>query len=106
MDTKKPYSITTEKEINRARTQLVFWLSWEVAKYGLMKKLIEEFTQRGIFGQHKDYIRDWLTYIDQKQFAVKLDKQMMEEIERFTKEIRGWTPKELTEFVIEDLTKK
>jgi len=83
LDTKKPYSITTEKEINRARTQLVFWLSWEVAKYGLMKKLIEEFTRRGIFEQHKDYIRDWLTYIDQQKFSKKLETQLLNEIRRY-----------------------
>ena len=48
-------------------------------------------------------IAEWKTYIDQKQFAVKLDKQMMEEIEKFRETIKSWTPKELTEFVIEGL---
>jgi len=64
---------------------LVFWLSWELAKFGLMKRLIEECTQRGIFEQHKDYIRDWLNYIDQQRFSAKLETQLLNEIKRYLK---------------------
>ena len=62
---------------------MVFWLSWEVAKYGLMKKLIEKCTQRGVFEQHKDYIKDWLQYIDQQRFSAKLETQLLNEIKRY-----------------------
>ena len=49
-----------------------------------MKKLIEECTQRGIFEQHKDYIKDWLQYIDQQRFSAKLETQLLNEIKRYT----------------------
>jgi len=39
--------------------------------------------------------------MDEKRFAVKLDKQMRDEIKRFRETIMGWTPKELEKFVIE-----
>jgi len=50
-----------------------------------MKRLIEECTQRGIFEQHKDYIRDWLNYIDQQRFSAKLETQLLNEIKRYLK---------------------
>lgn len=62
---------------------MVFWLSWELAKYELMKRLIEECTQRGIFEQHREYIRDWLNYIDQQRFSAKLETQLLNEIRRY-----------------------
>jgi len=48
-----------------------------------MKRLIERFQQEGIFEQHRDYIRAWLTYLDQKKFSKKLEKQMLSEIKRY-----------------------
>lgn len=48
-----------------------------------MKRLIEECTQRGIFEQHKDYIKDWLAYIDQQRFSTKLETQLLNEIRRY-----------------------
>ena len=48
-----------------------------------MKKLIEECTNRGVFEQHKDYIRDWLNYIDQQKFSRKLETQLLNEIKRY-----------------------
>ena len=44
-----------------------------------------------------------MKYMREQKFAIKLDEQMREEIERFRKTIKGWTPKELKEFVIEGL---
>ena len=48
-----------------------------------MKKLINEFKKRGIFEQHRDYIRAWFTYLDQKAFGEKLEKQILEEIKKY-----------------------
>ena len=48
-----------------------------------MKRLIEDCTQRGVFEQHKDYIRDWLVYIDQQRFSAKLETQLLNEIRRY-----------------------
>lgn len=50
-----------------------------------MKKLIEKCTEQGIFEQHKDYIRDWLNYIDQQKFSRKLETQLLGEIKRYVK---------------------
>ena len=48
-----------------------------------MNKLIEECKQRGIFEEHRDYIRDWLRYIDQQKFSEKLETQLLNEIRRY-----------------------
>lgn len=48
-----------------------------------MKKLIKEFKKRGRFEKHRDYIRAWLTYLDQKRFSEKVEKQMILEIKRY-----------------------
>ena len=48
-----------------------------------MKKLIKEFKGRGIFEKHRDYIRAWLSYLDQKRFSEKSEKQMLSEIKRY-----------------------
>jgi len=48
-----------------------------------MKKLIKEFKERGIFEEHREYIRAWLTYLDQKRFSKKMEKQILNEIKRY-----------------------
>jgi predicted house-cleaning noncanonical NTP pyrophosphatase (MazG superfamily) len=48
-----------------------------------MKKLIKEFKERGIFEEHREYIKAWLSYLDQKEFSEKLEKQMLTEIKRY-----------------------
>lgn len=42
----------------------------------------------------------------EQKFAIKLDKQMRDEIERFQKTIKKWTPKELKEFLCPDIPKE
>ena len=54
-----------------------------MVKYQIMRKLIEEGKKHGIFEKHRDYIRAWLTYLDQKQFSEKLEHQMLDEIKRY-----------------------
>lgn len=48
-----------------------------------MKKLIKEFKEEGIFEKHRDYISAWLSYLDQKEFEVKVEKEMLDEIKRY-----------------------
>jgi len=62
---------------------LVFWLSWEIAKYGLMKKIIEACKEQGVFDKNREYIRAWLRYIDQQKFSNKLETQLLNEIKRY-----------------------
>ena len=83
MDTKKPPSRITEKEVNRARAKLVFWLSFALVKYRLLRKIIKECKKQGIFEEHRLLIKAWLSYLDQKEFSEKLEKQMLEEIKRY-----------------------
>lgn len=49
----------------------------------LKNKIIEEAKERNIFEKNKDKIEAYFTYLDQKIFAKRLDKQMIEEINRF-----------------------
>ncbi len=74
---------------------MVFALGFEVAKYEVGKAIIKEFMRRGLDKTYSKEIEEWKKYIDQKKFGIKLDKQMKNEIERFKKNIKGWTPKEL-----------
>ena len=39
--------------------------------------------EEGIFEKNKEYIRAWFTYLDQKEFAIKGEKQMLSEIKRY-----------------------
>lgn len=59
---------------------MVLWTTWTLVKYKLMKKIIQECTKRGIFEEHREYVRAWLQYLDQKKFSKKLEKQMIEEV--------------------------
>jgi len=85
-------------------TQFALYLTFEVLKKEILKVVVKEFISRGLNKTYAKEIEEWKQYIDQKQFTVKLDKQMIEEIERFRGEIIGWSPTELKNFVIEDLT--
>jgi len=75
--------------------KLVFLLGWELAKYEILEKVMKEFKARGLDKVYIKEIEEWKKYKREKKFAIKLDKQMKDEIERFKKEIKGWTPKEL-----------
>jgi len=84
----------------------VAYLAFEVFKKEILKAVIREFLARGLDKTYAKEIAEWMQYIDQKRFAVLLDKQMMKEVERFQGEIQSWSPTELKEFVINDLTVK
>ena len=64
---------------------------------------MKEFISRGLDKVYVKEIAEWKKYIDEQKFAIKLDKQMLDEIERFRRTLKSWTPKELEEFVIEGL---
>ena len=64
-----------------------------------MKKLIEECTTRGIFEQHRDYIKRWLAYIDQQKFSQKLETQLLTEIKRYVETRDEKVKKKIIEIV-------
>ena len=69
---------------------------------------MKEFIARGLDKVYAKEIEEWKKYKREQKFAVKLDKQMKDEIECFQKTIKKWEPKELEElkeFVIEGLPK-
>ena len=82
---------------------MVAYLALEVFKKEILKAVVKEFISRGLNKTYAKEIAEWKKYIDQKKFGVKLDKQMMKEVERFRGEIQSWSPTELKEFVIEGL---
>jgi hypothetical protein len=47
--------------------------------------------EEGIFENHRLYIKAWLSYLDNKEFSVKVEKQMLAEIKRYlsTKKTKG-----------------
>ena len=60
---------------------------------------MKEFIARGLDKTYAKEIKEWKKYLREKKFAKKLDKRMKEEIERFRKTIKEWTPKELEEII-------
>lgn len=58
-------------------------MSFALVKYELMRKIILEFKKQGIFENHRLYIKQWLSYLNQKEFNEKLEKQMLGEIKRY-----------------------
>ena len=83
--------------------KLILVLGIEFAKHEIIKAIVREFIVRGLDKTYEKEIEEWMKYIREKEFDIKLDEQMREEIRRFRKTIKGWTPKELEEFVIEGL---
>jgi len=84
------------------------FLGIEFGKYEIIKAVMKEFIARGLDKVYAKEIEEWKKYIREQKFAVKLDKQMKDEIERFQKTIKKWEPKELKElkeFVCPDLPK-
>ena len=74
---------------------MIFALGFELAKYEIGKAIMKEFLRRGLDKVYVKEIEEWKKYKREKKFSVKLDKQMKDEIKRFTKEIKKWEPKEL-----------
>jgi len=60
---------------------------------------MKEFLARGLDKVYAKEIEEWKKYKREKKFAKKLDKKIKDEIERFEKNIKEWTPKELEEIV-------
>lgn len=82
---------------------MVLYLGVEYAKHEIIKAVVKEFISRGLDKTYSKEIAEWQKYYREKKFAIKLDKQMKDEIKRFRKEIKSWTPEELEEFVIENI---
>ena len=60
---------------------------------------MKEFIARGLDKTYSKEIKEWKKYQREKKFNKKLDKQMRDEIERFRKTLKSWTPEELKEVV-------
>ena len=74
---------------------MIFALGWELSKDEIIKAVLNEFIARGLDKVYIDEIEEWKKYKREKKFAIKLDKEMKEEVKRFRKTIKGWKPKEL-----------
>ena len=79
------------------------YLAFGVFKKEVLKAVVKEFLVRGLDKTYAKEITEWKKHMDEKRFAVKLNKQMRDEIKRFQREIKSWTPKELEEIVWEGL---
>ncbi len=71
----------------------------EFAKHEIIKAVMKEFIARGLDKTYAKEIEAWKKYKREKKFAIKLDKQMKEELKRFRKTIKKWEPKELGEII-------
>ena len=67
----------------RDKTKAIFWLAVELAKAGMLEKVMAEVKKRGLDIVFAEEIKEYQKYLREKKFAEKLDKQMREEIERF-----------------------
>lgn len=87
----------------RAVLRLVLALGIEFAEHEIVKAIVKEFIARGLDKVYTKEIERWKKYMREQDFAIKLNNQMINEIERFQRTIKRWTPKKLKEFVIEGL---
>lgn len=81
--------------------RLVILLGLEIYKTEIMKAVMKEFLRRKLDKVYSKEIEEWQKYMREQKFSIKLDKQMREEVDRFTEEIKLYTVPELKEFVIE-----
>jgi len=72
----------TKKE----KIKAIFWLGMELAKYGILQKVVAEFKKQGLEVKYQREIEEWKKYYRERIFNKKLDKQMRDEIDRFIKE--------------------
>lgn len=49
-------------------------------------ELMKEFKKRGLHIKYQKEIEEWFIYLDQVEFGKRLEKQMLEEIDRFISE--------------------
>ena len=63
-------------------------------------KVVSEFLKLGLQDKFKEDIEAWFIYLDQQRFGKKLEKQMMEEIERYLA-----TKKSIDEIVVYSFNK-
>ena len=82
--------------------RLIILLGLEVYKAEIIKAVIVEFLRRGLNKVYSKEIEEWKKYMREQKFAIKLDKQMKDEIKRFQKTIKKWEPKELEESICPD----
>ena len=72
----------------------------EIVIYSIKDKVISEFLKRGLQDNFKDEIAAWFIYLDQQRFGKKLEKQMIDEIDRYLA-----TKKSIDEIVAESFKK-
>ncbi len=78
---------------------MILFLGVEAGKPLIIKAVMKEFISRGLDKVYAKEIKKWKKYLREKEYASELDEEIMEEFERFEKDIKGWTPKELEEIV-------
>ena len=62
--------------------------------FAIKQGLMDEFKKKGLDVKYSEEIGEWLKYKDEEEYKVKSEKQMRDEIERFTSTIEKWSPKE------------
>ena len=55
----------------------------EAILFFIRYKLMEEFKERGLHVKYKKEIEKWFIYLDQVEFGIRLEKQILEEIDRY-----------------------
>ena len=59
-----------------------------------------EFLKQGLDKKYKEEIEAWFIYLDQQEFGKRLEKQMLEEIERYM------STKKTTEEIVDEIFKE
>lgn len=71
----------TKKE----KAKAILWLVTELAKYGILQKVMAEFKKQKLDVKYQKEIEEWKKYYREKKFAGKLDQQMLQKIDRYMK---------------------
>ena len=55
----------------------------ELAKYGILQKVVAEFKKQGLEVKYQKEIEAWRKYKREKEFAIRIEKEILDEVERF-----------------------
>lgn len=83
MDTKKRGIEPSSKDITKARLKIVGWITLHLIVTNQESKIVEIFKNRGIFLEHAEYIAGWHKDKKEKTFAIRMKKQVLDEVDRF-----------------------
>ena len=68
-----------KKEIKK----ILFGLTKDIILYCIKQRIMDDFLKQKLDVKYKNKIEAWFTYLDQKEFGLKLSKRILEEVNNY-----------------------